>query len=194
MSVTRIAPAILLAIWLGGCGGFFGDPAPTDTDTDAVKRAEDPYHTNPKYHPDAGYNPKTQEGTESGFSLLGSLFDTKKADNGGGQPGVSVNSYLWHATLDTVSFMPISSEDPFGGVIITDWYSPSESTNERFKINVFILGRELRADGVRCTVFRQKRDASGQWADAPVEQQTGTDIENAILTRARQMRLSTASK
>ena len=199
MSIKRIAPALVLASWLAGCG-WFGGPAQTDTDDDAQKRAEDPYHTSPKYQNAEGtpqYNPKTQEGAESGFSLLGSLFDSgKKSDGGGGggQPGVGVNSYLWRATLDTVSFMPIASTDPFGGVIITDWYSPSESLSERFKINVFILGRELRADGVRCTVFRQKRDPSGQWADAPVEQQTGTDIENAILTRARQMRLSTASK
>ena len=90
--------------------------------------------------------------------------------------------------------MPLASADPFGGVIITDWFSPNEAQNERFKVNVFILARELRADGVRCTVFRQKREAGGQWADAPVEQQTAIDIENAILTRARQMRLSTASK
>ena len=201
MSSGRIAPALLLTSLLVGCS-WFGGPAQTETDTDAVQRAEDPYHTDPKYNPYVGYNPKTQEGSESGFTMIKDMFglgDNKKTNgNGGGDtggpPGVGVNSYLWRATLDTVSFMPIASTDPFGGVIITDWYSPSESLSERFKINVFILGRELRADGVRCTVFRQKRDPSGQWADAPVEQQTGTDIENAILTRARQMRLSTASK
>ncbi len=90
--------------------------------------------------------------------------------------------------------MPLVSADPFGGVIITDWYSPAESPTERFKMNVLILGRELRADGVRATVFRQKRDPGGQWVDAAVEPQTGIDLENAILTRARQLRLSTASK
>jgi len=195
MSIRSIAPLLLLASFVGGCG-MFGDPAPSETDTDAVKRSEDPYHTNPKYQVDPTYNPKTQEGTESGFSVMASLFDfgSKKDSGGGGQPGVGVNSYLWRASLDTVSFMPVASTDPFGGVIITDWYSPSQTSNERFKINVFILGRELRADGVRCTVFRQTRDASGQWADAPVGPNTGTDIENAILTRAREMRLSTASR
>jgi hypothetical protein len=127
-------------------------------------------------------------------SLFGLGGDRGGGGGNGGPPGVGVNSYLWRATLDTVSFMPMASADPFGGVIITDWYSPAEATGERFKVNIFILGRELRADGVRCTVFRQKRDASGQWADAPVDQATGINIENAILTRARQMRLSTASK
>jgi hypothetical protein len=192
--------ALVAASLLSGCS-FFGGPAQTQTDTDAVQRAEDPYHTNPKYNTDTGYNPKTQEGSESGLALMGSLFglgnnNNRRSDGGGagGPPGVGVNSYLWRATLDTVSFMPLASADPFGGVIISDWYSPAESPNERFKVNVFILGRELRADGVRCTVFRQTRGANGQWTDAPVDQQTGTDIENAILTRARQMRLSTAEK
>ena len=91
--------------------------------------------------------------------------------------------------------MPLASADPFGGVIITDWYSPPDSPNERFKVNIFILGRELRADGVRASVFRQKRDAgTGNGSMPPVDQATGTDLENAILTRARQMRLSTAAK
>jgi hypothetical protein len=198
MSTRRMAPALVLASLVAGCG-WFGGPAQTETDTDTVQRAEDPYHTDAKYNPYTGYNAKTQEGSESGFSLMKSLFgfgDKKDGNNAAanaGPPGVGVNSYLWRATLDTVSFMPLASADPFGGVIITDWYSPGETPNERFKVNVFILGRELRADGVRCTVFRQKRDAGGQWADAPVEQKTGVDIENAILTRARQMRLSTAS-
>jgi hypothetical protein len=196
MSIKTIGLAFTLLSLLGACS-WFGGPAQTETDTDAVKRAEDPYHTNAKYAGVTGYNPKTQEGTD-GFSLMGLLFgngDKKQGDNNGngGPTGVGVNSYLWRATLDTVSFMPLASADPFGGVIITDWYSPSETPNERFKMNVLILGRELRADGVRATVFRQKRDPSGQWVDAPVEPQTGVDLENAILTRARQLRLNTAS-
>jgi len=110
--------------------------------------------------------------------------------NNGGAAGVGVNSFLWRASLDTVSFMPLASADPFGGVIITDWFSPPETPDERFKVNVFILGRDLRADGVRASVFHQKKDAASQWAEAPVDANTATDLENAILTRARQIRLS----
>jgi uncharacterized protein DUF3576 len=198
MSIRTIGLAVTLASLVGGCS-FFGGPAQKETDTDAIQRAEDPYHTMAKYNPYTGYNPKTQEGKDS-FSVMGMLFgsgDKKGASgdgNAGAPSGVGVNSYLWRATLDTVSFMPLASADPFGGVIITDWYSPAESPAERFKMNVLILGRELRADGVRATVFRQKRDPSGQWIDAAVEPQTGIDLENAILTRARQLRLNTASK
>lgn len=103
--------------------------------------------------------------------------------------GVAVNSFLWRASLDTLAFMPLASADPFGGVIITDWYSPPQSPDERFKVNVFILARDLRADGVRAAVFRQQLNGEA-WVDAEVEPATKTDLENAILTRARQLRIA----
>jgi hypothetical protein len=104
--------------------------------------------------------------------------------------GIGVNTYLWRATLDTLAFMPLSSADPFGGVVITDWYVNPEKTDERFKATVYILDTRLRADGLNVTVFKQTRNDKGEWIDAPVAGQTDIDIENAILTRARQLRLS----
>jgi uncharacterized membrane protein len=86
--------------------------------------------------------------------------------------------------------MPLSSADPFGGVIVTDWHSLPEAPDERFKVNLFILGRELRADGLRAAVFRQRRDRTGAWADTPVDAATVTRLEDAILTRARELRLA----
>jgi len=117
------------------------------------------------------------------------LFGDDVAPEGGGSLGV--NSYLWRASLDTISFMPVNSADPFGGVIITDWHSTSESPSERFKLNVYILGRTLRADGVRVALFRQVRDAAGGWRDAAVPEGASTQIEDSILTRARQIRSAT---
>ena len=105
---------------------------------------------------------------------------------------MGVNAFLWRASLDTLSFMPVASADPFGGVIITDWYTPPESPEDRFKMNVYILGRQLRADGVRVAVFRQSRDGGG-WVDSAVEPRTATNIENQILTRARQLRVAAAT-
>ena len=103
---------------------------------------------------------------------------------------IGVNSYLWRATLDTLSFMPLQSADPYGGVVNTDWYVNPEKPAERFKATVYILDSRLRADGLTVTVFRQISDGLGGWAPAPTADQTSTDIENAILTRARQLRLS----
>jgi hypothetical protein len=123
----------------------------------------------------------------------GGLMSLSIGGSAKGPPGgssIGVNTFLWRASLDTVAFMPLSSADPFGGVIITDWYSPPESPNERFKINVFIMDQQLRADGVRASVFRQRLDARNQWTDSPVDAKTATELENAILTRARQLRIS----
>src|SRR3546814_10389674 len=88
--------------------------------------------------------------------------------------------------------MPLTTADPFGGVIITDWYSPPEMRDERFKVTVYILDRELRADGPRVAVFRQNRGSEGAWVAAPVEPATARDLENAILKSARQMRVKVA--
>ena len=122
-----------------------------------------------------------------GLSLLGG---DEKDESGPGGPPIGVNSYLWRASLDTISFMPLTSADPFGGVIITDWYSPDEVREERFKVNIYILGRDLRADGIRAAVFRQRQDPFDGWVDAEVSESTATDLENAILTRARELRIS----
>lgn len=100
---------------------------------------------------------------------------------------IGVNSFLWRGALDTVSFMPLVSADAFGGVIITDWYAPPEAPQERFKLNIYILGRELRADAIRVAVFKQKM-ADGQWQDTTAEQATATDLEDTILTRAEHLR------
>lgn len=99
--------------------------------------------------------------------------------------GLGVNSHLWRAALDTISFMPIASADPFGGVIITDWFSPPNNPQERLKVNIFILDRQLRSDGLKVSVFRQTLKPNGGWIDSPVHQQTGKDLEETILTRAR---------
>ena len=120
------------------------------------------------------------------------LFGNSEPKNTGGALGV--NSYLWRASLDTVSFMPVNSADPFGGVIITDWHSSTEAPSERFKLNVYILGRALRADGVRVAVFRQVQDRRGAWKDAGVPEETRIKIEDAILFRARQLRNQTLQK
>lgn len=144
---------------------------------------------------------RKNNGTSGQYAQPGSIFGDDGLSIGGGSDstpeggagtggGIGVNTFLWRASLDTISFMPLASADPFGGVIITDWYSPPETQDERFKINLFILGRDLRADGVRATVFRQLSDGYGDWIDAPVEQQTPIDLENTILTRARELRIA----
>ena len=102
---------------------------------------------------------------------------------------IEVNGYLWRGALDALSFMPLQSADAYGGAIITDWYSPPETPNERFKVNALVQGTELRADGVKVTMFRQTRETpAGAWKDAEVDKNTPIDLENVILARARELR------
>ncbi len=107
------------------------------------------------------------------------------------EPGssIGVNTYLWRASLDAISFMPLKSVDPFGGVILTDWYAPANTPNERIKIDIRILDRQLRVDGVKVSVFRQKFEA-GRWKDMAVELATARKLEDTILTRAREMKVN----
>lgn len=142
--------------------------------------------------------PLTPEETRdrSGGKIFGEDFLTfapgrSPRGEGGGGTGIGVNGFLWRASLDALSFMPLASADPFGGVIISDWYSPPESPNERFKITVFILGTELRSDGIRASVFKQVRGGDG-WNDAVVDDGTAVRLEDAILTGARQRRIASA--
>ncbi len=123
---------------------------------------------------------------EQGLVLGGSGDEDNSS---GGNNPLGVNSFLWRATLDTLAFMPLASADPFGGVILTDWYEDPKTPGERFKINALILDRQLRANSIKITPFKQKKDMKGQWVDAPVETGVARKMEDAVLTRARELRV-----
>lgn len=102
---------------------------------------------------------------------------------------IGVNSYLWRASLDALSFMPLLQADSAGGVIITDWYANPANPGERMKVTVSILDRDLRADALRVAASRQVAQGGG-WVDAPVQAATVQKLEEIILTRARDLRQS----
>ena len=174
MIVRNVLALFLVATLISGCGWLEGK----------VDENEVPQ-----------YDPRKRPG---GVGLLGSegisIGGAKKRGTGeeGEGSGIGVNSFLWRASLDTVAFMPVASADPFGGVIITDWYSPNQTPSERFKLNVYIRDRSLRADGVKVSAFRQVLDG-GTWRDAAIPEQTAGSIEDAILTKARQLRNESAA-
>ena len=130
--------------------------------------------------------------TEDDETFLGDVFKgltgfgDKKTKGGG---GIGVNTYIWRASLDTLSFMPLLSADPFGGVIITDWYSNSETAKEKFKIVAYILGTELRVDAIKISVFKKIKVEDGDWVDIKNSQILQNKIEDAILTKARKYKI-----
>jgi hypothetical protein len=179
-----VISAGVLAIGLSGCGGS----------PDAVKEDERRHGTSGDIARQGNQGLGGRNREDGSLFGPGGLFGSKSAPKEDGGVGVAVNAYLWRASLDTINFIPLASADPFGGVIITDWYTPAETPNERMKVQVTILDRELRADGVRVSVFKQvTAPRAGNWVDAQVDPRTNIDIENAILTRARQLRIAGGS-
>ncbi|MBU6268385.1 MAG: DUF3576 domain-containing protein [Sphingomonadales bacterium] len=100
---------------------------------------------------------------------------------------IGVNAYLWRASLDALSFMPLVQTDSAGGVIVTDWYANPQNPGERIKVTVSILDRDLRSDALRVAASRQVAQA-GAWVDAPVQAATVQKLEDIILTKARDLR------
>ena len=130
---------------------------------------------------------------EGGINLFGGKDEDEATVAGS---GLAVNSFLWRATLDTLSFIPLASTDPIGGVIITDWYENPEAPTERFKVNVTILDKRLRSDGLRVSVFKQKSEGkSGRnWRDLPSDDAMAKKLEDAILTRARELKIASMKR
>ena len=126
---------------------------------------------------------------EEGKSLVDGLLDNVLPDNKG-SAGIGVNTYLWRATLETLSFMPLSSADPFGGVIVTDWYSKNEAPNEKYKIVAYIIGTQLRVDALKINVFKKIKNENGDWIDQESHREMSLNIEDSILTKAKQYRIA----
>ncbi len=167
-----LLPALLLGVMaLAGCSAITPNQVPDN------------------YSGTAGPNSESGRlmGSATGSDVILGTAKNKQPEGGAGGGGLGVNAYLWRGALDTLSFMPLSSADPFGGVIITDWWQPQGGGGERFKATAYILGRELRADSLRVAMYRQV-EQKGQWVDAPISPTTVSEIENRVLSRARTLR------
>ncbi len=159
--------AALAAAGLAGCEGS----GSTRRYTGTVNNPGGPVST--EAHRPAGTRADFVQGSETGERVA----------------SVRVNRFAWRAALDTVSFMPLGTSDPYGGAIATDWYVAQRNPNERLKVNILVGGPELRADTVKVTVFRQERKGPrGDWANAPADPSTSQNLENVILQRARELR------
>ena len=130
---------------------------------------------------------------KSGGGLLGKKgglsLGTKEGNNAVSSIGMPINPYLWKGSLETIGFMPLSSADPFGGTIITDWYSDGQNINERCKINIFIKGLELKTSNLKVNTFCQSFK-NNRWIDLPTSASQSAQLENAILNKAKRIKLA----
>lgn len=166
--MRRLLPLVLVGFSLSACSIFTGGDTSSfpKTDEDRIKERQG------------------RVTGEEGLIIGGASEKDKEA----GKNPLGVNSFLWRATLDTLAFMPLVSADPFGGVIITDWYEDPENPGERFKVNALILDRQLRADSLKISTFKQTKSGDS-WQDAAVDPSMGRKLEDTVLTRARQLRV-----
>ena len=117
-------------------------------------------------------------------------IDEEISDIEKSQVSMAVNAFLWRASLDTVSFIPLDIVDPIGGVITTQWYEDTNNSNERIKPTIYIKDRRLRADGVSVNIFREVM-LTDRWVKADTNPDTANLIEASILTKARELRIGT---
>ena len=128
---------------------------------------------------------------KGGLKVDGILGGKKENSSGVNMIGMPINNFLWRAALDTISFMPLNSADPIGGTILTDWYSTNNNENERCKLNIFITGNDLKTQNLKVTSFCQ--DYKNQkWVNKSIDQNNNIKIENAILNKAKKLRLQSS--
>lgn len=168
-----------LGLALGGCGGNLA--APDDFETPQVTGGREGQRANVD---------GTLFGGDDGLSVQGLLDGTDLGDETGGDGGFPVNRYLWQGSLETLSFLPLDSTDPFSGVIATEWATTPADPNQRFKVTVYVTKPVLEASALRVAVFREARNETGVWVPTAVSGETVTRLEDAILTRARQIRIA----
>ena len=125
-------------------------------------------------------------GNKASFGFLG---DEKNSSTQTSSVGLPINPYLWKASLETIDFMPLSSTDPFAGIIITDWYTVENNRDERCKLNIFVGGKDLKTDNLKVSSFCQLLD-NNQWVNKPSVKEDNTRLENAILNKAKKLKLT----
>ncbi|MGD0431871.1 MAG: DUF3576 domain-containing protein [Acetobacteraceae bacterium] len=166
-TVRSLALLLTTALMLSACA--YARPNPTP-----------PYFTG-QYGP--GDPTVNRVGGPEGLSLT---FDTNPNGVEPSGPEFGVNPFLWRGALDTLSSLPLTSAEPLGGIIITDWYSQPGDPGERFKTTAYMEGPELHGSAVRVTVFRQV-NRGGRWVDVAANPAMQTELQNRILERTRQL-------
>ena len=125
-------------------------------------------------------------GKKASLNLLGGEKNSQQTSVGVGLP---INPFLWRASIETISFMPLSSTDPFAGTIITDWYTAENNLGERCKLNIFINGADMKTDNLKVSSFCQSLK-NNQWVNSPSNSENNTRLENAILNKAKKLKLT----
>jgi Domain of unknown function (DUF3576) len=177
-----VAFAASLSLALASCSTNRPNDAPAAADAPAASDAQQ-----------AASDAPDEIDTEATIWTLLGLAKKPSERTPGPQTGSAVSPILWQAAHDTLDFVKFTSEDPLTGLLVTDWYSPPDKPDLRYRVNVFILSRALHSDSIKVTVERQEQQANGKWVETTIARQVDNDIETAILNRARQLKRALAA-
>ena len=187
----KICLSLILLIFLASCsrgekkvdqyGNEIDSRAKSQTRGDIIERSGTIYQ--------AGSSKKAKKKQMTDANLL-ETFKKDSSDETTASIGFPVNPYLWRGSLDVISFMPLSSADPFAGIIITDWYTQANDSNQRCRLNIFIKGAQLNAENLKVNSFCQTLNEDKNWVDQKINKNNNTKLENAILNSAKKIRLS----
>jgi hypothetical protein len=180
--------SLILALILAACGSTPPPAPPSEPTGSGPSAAAPPGAVNANGQQTAAKASNDIDTEATLWTVLGLAKEGKQKRELGPATGSNVSPILWQAALDTLHFVSFASEDPLGGSLVTDWYSPPDKPDERFRIDVFILSRYLNSDSVAVTVDRQVRAPSGEWVESTIARKVQEDIETKILYRARQLR------
>ena len=194
-------PPIICVLFLFGCNKNLTDEEKKElysksTARDAIiERSGTKIRAGTKEEALAAQLDDAQNRLRTGGGLFGKggleMINTDKKDQGSvASIGMPINPYLWRGSLEVVDFMPLLSADPFGGVIITDWYTDQNNTNQRCKLNIFIKGVEMKTDNLKVNSFCQTLSKDNNWIDEKVDKSNNRQLENAILNAAKKIKLS----
>ena len=114
-----------------------------------------------------------------GFTIMGQM--NKK---GGGDFEFATSNEMWRASLDILDFMPLTSADYGGGLIITDWYSDQSNVNDSIKISIRFLSNEIRADALKINVFSKECERTVNCKISQSNPKIENELKVAILKRA----------
>tara|TARA_B100000579_G_scaffold402527_1_gene385831 strand:- start:463 stop:1056 length:594 start_codon:yes stop_codon:yes gene_type:complete len=144
---------------------------------------------NPMALKDAENRLRTGGGLFGKKGLSFDMFEQGEKSGAVASVGLPINAILWRSSLQVINFMPISSADPFSGIIITDWYTSEENKGQRCKLNVFVKGVELKSSNLEVNSFCQEKD-DGEWVNVAQNENDDLQIENAILNQAKKIKLA----
>ena len=161
---SQLTVFLIIFVLLNSCGkNFFRGADARKVDPDPRKRVQK----------------NLEEG--KGFRLNDAV---KKRVGRGGNFEFASSNELWRASLDIIEFMPLTSANYSGGIIITDWYSNNTNPNETIKITIRFLSNEIRSDAIDINVFYKKCDAENRCVVQKNNENIESELRREILKKA----------